>query len=320
MQRSHHYSESDGKYQIKVEKIEFAEKECLQMKSISKDLLGLLTGIFVIFGLDNLHLNALTISSISSHTKILAALSVLAIVAGWKFWTRHSVYLPLFLVISTNLAVSAHYETQHAVYPFSVLETALLGIPVYFSYAVSRWISYISDELEKMLLKNIHKPIAKLKESLDDINNCLYQSRRSGHPLSVIMLDVTHSPSTDSLSRTQQTVLRELAERYIKRYLNARLINRIVTGFRRSDMVVMCTEYESRLLVMCPSTNVEECNTLIQRIQGGALKDLEIPVSVGAASFPNDGFTLDALIQAAESNLTGGKTAAPVEETEEQAA
>ncbi|CAI8821109.1 GGDEF domain-containing protein [Methylocaldum szegediense] len=290
------------------------------MKSISKDLLGLLTSLFVILGLDNLQLSALTTSSISSHTKILAALSVLVIIAGWKFWTRHSVYLPLFLVISTSLTLSAHSATQHAVHPFSLLETALLGILVYFSYAVSRWISYISDELEQMLLKNIHKPIAKLTESLSDINNCLYQSRRSGHPLSVIMLDVKHNSSMDSLSRTQQTLLRELAERYIKRYLNARLIDRIVTGFRRSDMVVMCTESDSRLLVMCPSADVEERNTLIQRIQGCATKDLEIPVSIGAASFPNDGFTLDALIQAAESNMTEGNTVETVEETEEKAA
>ena len=214
------------------------------MKSISKDLIGLLTSLFVIFGLDNLHLSAFTISSISSHNKVLAALSNLVIIAGWKFWTRHSVYLPLFLVISASLALSAHYETQHAVYPFSVLETALLGIPVYFSHAVSRWISYISDELEKMLLKNIHKPIAKLTESLDDINNCLYQSRRSGHPLSVIMLDVTHSPSMDSLSRTQQTILRELAERYIKRYLNAVLIDLILKFFRLSDMLLMFSDLD----------------------------------------------------------------------------
>ncbi len=290
------------------------------MKSISKDLLGLLASLFLIFGLDNPHLSALSLFSISSHTKVLAALSVLTIIAGWKFWTRHSIYLPIFLVISTSLALSAYYRTQHAIYPFSIPETALLGIPVYFSCAVSRWISYVSNELEKMLLTDVHKPIAKLTESMDDINKYLYQSRRSGHPLSVIMLDVTHSPSMDSLSRTQQTVLRELAERYVKRYRNVRLIDRIGAGLRRSDMVVLCSEYESRLVVMCPSTNVEECNTLIQRIQGSAMKDLDIPVSVGVASFPNDGFTLDALIKAAESNLTDSKTAAPVEETEEQAA
>jgi len=300
--------------------MEFAAKEGLQMKSILKDFLGLLTSIFVLFSLDTLSLEANSTFSVSSPTKILAVLSVLIIVGGWRFWTRHSIYLPLLLVITTSFAISVLYSKQHIIYLFSFLEISVLSAVVYFSHAVSKWISYISEELESMLMKDIHKPLAKLTDSLDDINKYLYQSRRSGHPLSVIVLDVKEPQDSKMLSKQQERILRELATRYLKRYLKARLINRSISGFRRSDMIVMCTEYDSRILIMCPSTSLEKCNTVAQRIQTSAAKDLDLPVSVGAASFPSDGFTLDALIKAAESQLMDGKNASPIEETEEQAA
>jgi hypothetical protein len=292
----------------------------LQMKSISKDLLGLLTTVFILFGLNTLDPGTGSIASISTPTKILAALSVLTIVAGWKFWTKHSIYLPLLLVISTNLALSARHNTQYNNYIFGFLETILLSISVYFSHAVARWMAYVSEELESMLLKDLHKPIAKLPDSMNEINTYLYQSRRSGNPLSVIVLDVKENLNKYSLSHYRKMIFHELAERYLKRYLTVKLINRIVAGFRRSDMIVMCTEHDSRLLIMCPSTSLEACNTVAQRIQTSAKKDLDLPVSVGAASFPSDGFTLEALIKTAESNIVDGKQPLPVEETEEQAA
>jgi hypothetical protein len=290
------------------------------MKSILKDLLGLLTSIFVLFNLETLSLGASSTFSVSSPTKILAVLSVLLIVAGWRLWSRYSIYLPLLLVISTSFAISVIYSKQHIIYLFNFLEIALLSALVYFSHAVSKWISYISEELESMLMRDIKKPIAKLTDSIDDINTYLYQSRRSGNPLSVIVLDVKDPANRSVLSNHQEIILRELAERYLKRYLKVRLINRIISGFRRSDMIVMCTEYDSRLLIMCPSTSLERCNTVAQRIQTSAAKDLELPIAVGAASFPSDGFTLEALIRAAESNLVDGKNTSPIEETEEQAA
>lgn len=171
-----------------------------------------------------------------------------------------------------------------------------------------------------MLLNDIHKPIAKLPDSFDDINTYLYQSRRSGYPLSVIVLDIKENCNKISLSHYQRILLRELSERYLKRYLKTRLINQIVAGFRRSDMIVMSTEHDSKLLIMCPSTTLEACNALAQRIQTTAKEDLDLPVSAGAASFPTDGFTLEALINAAEMSLVDGKPSVPVEETEEQAA
>jgi len=290
------------------------------MKSILKDLLGLLACIFVLFSLDTLGLGASPASSVSSPTRILAVLSVLVIVAGWRFWARHSIYLPLLLTITARLAISVFHSRQQIVYLFSFLEIALLSALVYFSHAVSRWISYVSEELESMLMKDIAKPLAKLTDSAGDINKYLYQSRRSGHPLSVILLDVKDPSNPRALSDHEENILRELAGRYLKRYLKTRLIHRIVSGFRRSDMIVMCTEYDSRLLIMCPSTSLEKCHAVVQRIQTSATKDLDLPVSVGAASFPSDGFTLEALIKAAESNLADGKKAPPIEETEEQAA
>ncbi|BBA32240.1 hypothetical protein sS8_0272 [Methylocaldum marinum] len=290
------------------------------MKSISKDLLGLLTTIFVLFGPDIVDLGAYSIPSVSTDSKILAVLSATIIVAGWKFWARHSIYLPLLLVIGTSLALSVRYGPGQPIHFFGFIETFLLGILVYFAHSVSNWISHISEELEKMLLNDIHKPIAKLPDSFDDINTYLYQSRRSGYPLSVIVLDIKENCNKISLSHYQRILLRELSERYLKRYLKTRLINQIVAGFRRSDMIVMSTEHDSKLLIMCPSTTLEACNALAQRIQTTAKEDLDLPVSAGAASFPTDGFTLEALINAAEMSLVDGKPSVPVEETEEQAA
>src|SRR5690606_19513944 len=103
-----------------------------------------------------------------------------------------------------------------------------------------------------------------------EINTYLYQSRRSGNPLSVIVLDVKENLNKYSLSHYRKMIFHELAERYLKRYLTVKLINRIVAGFRRSDMIVMCTEHDSRLLIMYPSTSHEACNTVAQRIQTSA--------------------------------------------------
>ncbi|MGX2040723.1 GGDEF domain-containing protein [Methylocaldum sp. MU1018] len=291
------------------------------MKAILKDLLGLLTSIFVFFGLDIATPEIGLISGISPPAKILAIASVLIIVAGWRFWAGHSVFLPLLLVTGSGFVIEILYTKPSADYLSEILAITLLGSLVYFSHAVSRWFSYVSEELESILLKDVGKPIAKLTDSLDDVNKYLYQSRRSGHPLSVILLDMKESPNTDDLSVYQESILRDLAERYLKRFLKTRLINRIAAGFRRSDMIAMCAEYESRLLIMCPSTSLEECNTVIRRIRASATRGFDLPVSIGSASFPSDGFTLEALIKAAETHRVDGKNILPIEEeTEEKAA
>lgn len=290
------------------------------MKSILKDLLGLLASIFVFFNLDTLSPGASTISSASPATKVLAVVAVLAILAGWRFWTRYSIYLPLLLVISTSFVIFAIHPKQTHWQFVNALETIFLSIFVYFSYAVSKWMSYVSDEFEHMLMKNINNPIAKLTDSLDEVNKCLYQSRRSGHPLSIILLDVKKNPNPALLTTCQEKIFRELAKRYLTQHIRLRLINRIISGFRRSDVIAMCTEYESRLIIMCPSTSIDECNTVIQRIQDNATRELDLPVSLGTASFPNDGFTLEALIKTAETHLVEGKPDLPMAGTEEQAA
>jgi diguanylate cyclase (GGDEF)-like protein len=137
---------------------------------------------------------------------------------------------------------------------------------------------------------SIHNPIDGSKLGLNNhgyfetrLNEELDRASRYKRPLSILMI----GPKLDLHELKEST--KDLSQRY------PTVVNYLQKVIRAMDLLAHYGQYELELLL--PETNKEQAITLAERITQETKFDKDCPISVGVASFSEDGKTADILIE-----------------------
>jgi hypothetical protein len=165
----------------------------------------------------------------------------------------------------------------------------------WLAYRVAVGLNEFVEAVKVVTLSGLDQSIPEVKDARDLIQAEMNRVRRYDRPLSVIVATMD-----DRLAQTSLPRLIEEAQRVLsRRFVNARLGGVVRNELRRMDIIL--GDYEKgRVIAICPEVNSQGTSRLIERIQRAVQDDLEIPVKVGSASFPDGALTFEDLVLQAE--------------------
>jgi hypothetical protein len=131
------------------------------------------------------------------------------------------------------------------------------------------------------------------------------RSRRHDRPLSVTVLE----PAVETLDLAIDHAAEAVQRAVRRRYVYGRLARVIADQLRRSDLLFEHRE-SGRFVVVSPETEADGSALLITRIREAA-RSLELELTAGSATFPDQAFTFEQLVLEAEQRLAA-PAASPV--------
>jgi diguanylate cyclase (GGDEF)-like protein len=149
--------------------------------------------------------------------------------------------------------------------------------------------------------------------SLSDVlPRMLAQASRARRPFSLVLIDSDSAETSSGLKSVNDRYGHEAGDQLIVQI--ARTIKRGEHGVRSSDMVVRYTGGDE-FLVLMPDTDTEQAMTVAERLRSGVDQTafdvaghvVHCTISLGVATFPEDGSTPDDLIRAADQAMYEAK-------------
>lgn len=205
------------------------------------------------------------------------------------FWT--SVYFILFQVVDRT--ASAPNSTLAIV----LLEFGLVVLGVWFAYQLAVGISHAESIIDAMALGAFPNRTQSIAEASKQIRVEITRSRRYHRPLSMIVLqpDISASLSFDKMMLSIQHDI-------WNRFSFARIGQVIDESIRQTDMVFR--DPGNRFIILCPETDYRSAQILAERVGRAVAEKMNIQMSWGAASFPDDALNFDDMMDVAISRLT----------------
>ena len=177
-----------------------------------------------------------------------------------------------------------------------ILETTLLGLGIILAKHLAEDMEDFVDAVKTLSMNQTSK-IPILEDSKEILNTEVYRCRRFSHPLNVVIIEPQEEAMQSLVNRSVKDILTALSNRFVLLSLGRALRSRL----RRTDMIFEQRE-RKRFVILTPETKEEGSQAVLKRVSRAA-EELGVPIQCGAASFPNDSFTIDGLIKEAELDL-----------------
>lgn len=155
----------------------------------------------------------------------------------------------------------------------------------------------LEAQLRSLAVTDPHTGLANYRLLVERLAAERTRSMRTGHPFSLLFLDV------DQLKRINDTYGHMAGSRALKRVAEA-----IRSSCRAIDTPARYGGDE--FAVVLPETDAEEARAIAERVHDILERDREVPpvrVSLGVATYPQDGDTAEALLHVADKTLYGMK-------------
>ena len=104
--------------------------------------------------------------------------------------------------------------------------------------------------------------------------------------------------------KLNQIVIQDIQNKMAHHYTKNKMAQTIKQVLRRMD-VVLDTQQENSLLILCPEVDEPGAITLMSHVQNELEKKLGIQVMCSSATFPSDGITFSALLDSANQKFKG---------------
>lgn len=163
----------------------------------------------------------------------------------------------------------------------------------------------LEEKLKKLSEIDDLTGLLNRRTGMERMNQVLHQGQRHGHDFVIAVMDIDHFKSIND------TYGHETGDKVLKE------VNQITSEALRDYDILL--RYGGEEFVLCfPETNVEEARIIVERIRtlfekrSHSLPDggnLIVTVSVGIAAYPNDGKTIDQLINAGDKAMYQAKSA-----------
>jgi GGDEF domain-containing protein len=182
----------------------------------------------------------------------------------------------------------------------SITELALLLIAVWISYKLAIALYDFELAVEKITLTDHSGRIQQFDEASEDVQVEMFRSRHNHHPLSVIIIE----PEAGTVEMAVHKAVQDVQQAMIRRYVINNMAQTVSKYLRRTD-VVLEQRGQGRFMVLCPETTIQDTKLLIEYIQTIISEQMGISVACGAATFPNEAFTFEEMVNQAEAHLNG---------------
>ncbi len=182
----------------------------------------------------------------------------------------------------------------------SITELALLLIAVWISYKLAIALYDFELAVEKITLTDHSGRIQQFDEASEDVQIEMFRSRHNHHPLSVIIIE----PEAGTVEMAVHKAVQDVQQAMIRRYVINNMAQTVSKYLRRTD-VVLEQRGQGRFMVLCPETTIQDTKLLIEYIQTIISEQMGISVACGAATFPNEAFTFEEMVNQAEAHLNG---------------
>jgi len=288
------------------------------MKNLRRSIIALVIGLAVFYNIERLDVGEHNVLNIASFVYVIATLAVIL-----TLQVRASARIPLTTLIGATVGLymvirvwffSNHGFFHHtSIYVF-VSEISFLSLLVWLTQVLGRELCDFEEAVANLTLAGSNRPPKLLDESVKEVQDQMYLSRRYDRPLSVVVLECDPESVQIMLNRSVQEVQRAMMSRYVA----SSMVRVLDSALRRTDLMLQHRE-PGRFVLICPETDLASLNGLIDRIRTAATERLGVSVNCGIASFPDGALTFDELLTKAESQLSPGMAAQGSVEHQEKA-
>lgn len=273
------------------------------MRNLRLSLLLLILQITFFFNVERLDLQQDNQLNIETYVYVLvffAVISVLVIPSLWRFKVYYglTLWLGLYAVIKAVRVIEGDASIVGFSLYLTIVETAMVALSVFLAYNLSVRFHDVEETMQNIFFIGGNSLLRTVSDADVEIQREIYRSRRFGHPLSLVLVDIGDDPSSPQLNQ----IIEEF-ENSIRNHFVVVSISRAITNIlRRTDLLVKNKESGSFVL-LAPETDLESGAKLATRIKRRAEKELGISVRTTVVSFPDDALTFEELVNAAQVKL-----------------
>jgi hypothetical protein len=272
------------------------------MKNLPRSIVILIITLAIFFNIERLDVNEENIVDIQTFVYILGTVAVVLTIIvpflrKWSVFASVLFWLGLYLV--GKLFLFYHQPIIGEVYTYlTITEVTFLSVLVWLAHRAAKNISDFEEAVENITMVNVNGRVRSLDDALEDIQIEMFRSRNHHHPLSVILIE----PEPESLKVILHQAVQEVQNAIMNSYVITKLADSLSRHLRRTDLVLEERE-RGRFVILCPDTNVNDLEVLVEYIQATAVEILGVSVKYGTATFPEEALTFEELVHQAEMKL-----------------
>lgn len=200
--------------------------------------------------------------------------------------------VPSFLLFNM---ISGGHPVFGAALPLTVTQVSAIVL----TGLITRQISYGLRDLEQLIHTITSGYIGKVPKTFAEAEGAIYKelrrARRYQRPLSVITMKIDSQMVQVALPRITQEVQQAMMNEYVLAQIT-RILDENVP-----DLGTIALR-DNHFIVVLPETPGNEAPLIAQSLQQAVQKEMDVQLFTGAASFPNDAMTLEALVDLAITN------------------
>lgn len=203
------------------------------------------------------------------------------------FWG--SIYFALSRVLDRSLSAGDEIEIV-------IIEVILLEVGVWLAYQLAVDLAHSESLMDTMAQSAFPNVAVDFDAASERISNEITRSRRYHRPLSLLVVRAVPK---------NKEVYRELFKNFqrdlLSRFSSARMGQIIGERIRQTDLLLR--DRTGRFVIICPETDAENAKFLGSRIKDALEDGIDLKVSWGAASFPDEALTFEDLLYKARERL-----------------
>jgi hypothetical protein len=263
----------------------------------------LIAQLTFLFNIERLDFQQDNIVNIETYVYILvfsAVVSVIIIPTLWRYKVYYglALWLGIYAVLKTFLVWNGSSEISGFALYIVIVEVAMISLSVGLAYNVAVQIHDLEETLKNIVFSSNGTLLRTVGEADTEIQREIYRSRRFGHSLSLVLVDIGDEPVSPELNR----ITKEFENSIRNHYVVVSIARAITNILRRTDILVE-NQGSGRFVLLAPETSLEAGTKMAERINSRAQRELGISVHTSVVSFPDDALTFDELVNAAEGKL-----------------
>jgi GGDEF domain-containing protein len=180
--------------------------------------------------------------------------------------------------------------------PLTITEMAAIGLTLFLSRQLAYELTEMSETVTNIIINPLTKGINPFETSQNQINKEIRRARQHQQEVSLLAVRI----SEQSLQLNRNRFIRELETEIIQKYINARVGKLFIDKLHITDIV---SQRGDLFVILLPQTGKEDTSNIVRRLQSNAQDSLGVTIKIGAATFPEEAITFEALLESAEQKM-----------------
>lgn len=270
------------------------------MLLLNRYILFLVLWLAFFFNVERLHIRKTELVDIAGpvYALIIALVVIALVVAHYSLMSRWTLQLcaGLLFVLVKYLSPRPFWGEGYTY--VTLFEFGSVLVTTWLAYEVGSRTAEFIRTVRTILFVDMQDRVLTPERASPILQREIQRSRRTNHPLTVLVVETQAQDAQIHLDATAKEVQQLLVKR-------ERLValTRFLIGFLRSTDFILEQSEKGRLVFVTPEVNSTQAAQLVRRLGERAQQALGVRLQWGAATFPEQGLTLEELIYQAELDL-----------------